>query len=349
MKSVVVAFLLVFISVLMPTAARAEAIQGSGSTFAFPLLQKLSRSYLENRAGSSDFVDMDLGVEYEPVGSLGGILRLESRGIDFAASDFPLSKSEIDKRGLIQFPFVTGAVVPVYNVKALNGIEIKLPAVVLADVYLGKIQNWNDRAIVAANSGVTLPDLRISVVHRKDGSGTTNNWTAFLSGASKEWREKYGTNTLVSWPIGIDVDGGSRMAETVAKTEGAIGYLELGQATRAGISIAPVQNAQGAFVSANADTIKAAVTSAAWSADEHFHTSLVNAQSPDAYPISAVTYVVMPRERSFASNQRDVLRFFKFVLEQGSAETRALGYVPLPASTIQAVKDYWAKQAGYGS
>lgn len=347
--------LTVFISLVFVLCAgfagisAADPLQGSGSTFAYPLIQKLSRSYQAYLADGTDFVPTDTAIDYEPVGSLGGILRLQNPQIDFAASDFPLTPAELDKGGYAQFPFVAGAIVPVFNVEIPAGGEIRIPAKVLAGIYLGSIQNWNDPALVAANPSVVLPDQKITVLHRVDGSGSTYNWTAYLATASADWNQKYGINSLITWPLGQDVRGSSGMAEAVAATAGSIGYLELGQAQRAGLAIGLVENGKGQFVAASAPSIRAASESATWSADDHFYTSLVNAADEKAYPITAVTYVVMRRDSGFGSNTERVLRFFSFVLRGGSADAEALGYVALPDATINAVKAYWTRQFGFGS
>jgi phosphate transport system substrate-binding protein len=341
-----VAILSCMMLLLTISQVRAEPLQGSGSTFAFPFLSSMSREYLEHLNDGGDYVANDNAISYEPIGSLGGILRLANPEIDFAATDFPLSPEELKKSNYVQFPIVVGGIVPVINVKALSSAKVNLPADVLANIYLGKIQNWNDVAIAKANPGLTLPDLKIVVVQRSDGSGSTYNWTQYLAESNAEWREKYGVNTLVSWPLGTSVKGGGKMAEVVAATDGAIGYLEFGQATRASLTVALVANSSGQFVTPDAASMMAAAESAAWSSQNDFYMSMVKADNPAAYPITAATFIVMRKDAGFASDAGQALRFFRFVLEKGDKKARELGYVPLPARTVEEVKKYWTAQLG---
>jgi phosphate transport system substrate-binding protein len=326
--------------------AKAEPIQGSGSTFAFPFLSNMSREYLEHLNDGGDYVSNDNAIGYEPVGSLGGILRLADPEIDFAATDFPLSSNELKKSGYIQFPIVIGGIVPVINVKAIGTSTVNLPADVLANIYLGKTQNWNDPSIAKANPTLKLPDLKITVVHRSDGSGSTYNWTQYLSESSSEWQEKYGVNTLVSWPLGTSVKGGGEMAAKVSATDGAIGYLEFGQANRAKLTVALVANSSGQFVTPDAVSMLAAADSAAWSSQNDFFASMVKADNPAAYPITAATFIVMRKDASFGSSAGQAIRFFRYVLEKGGKKALELGYVPVPARTVEEVKKYWTAQLG---
>lgn len=338
-----------FLSLLVVQIAAAEPIQGSGSTFAQPLVQRLSMKFVEFLADGNDSVPTDSRVEYEPVGSLGGILRLSGTEVDFALSDYPLSVAELETKGFAQFPIVTGAIVPVINVTALKDKPINLPGAVLADIYLGKVQNWSDAAISAVNPGLALPDLPITVLHRVDGSGTTYNWTAFLSASSAEWRGKYGTNSLISWPLGKDVRGSRGMASEAAATDGSIGYLEFGQAKRAGLAMALVENAQKRFALPEEVSVSAAAASAEWSPANHFATSLVNASAPDSYPITTAVYAIMKKDGGFGSDNRLVLRFMRFIMNEGKNDALELGYVPLPAPAVESVKSYWKQQFDFGS
>lgn len=340
---------LIALLVLAVTQAFADPIQGSGSTFVYPLVQRASREYQEFLSGDGDFTTNDNAISYEPVGSLGGILRLQRPEIDFAASDYPLSVAELDKADLVQFPIVAGAISVVVNVPGLETTKINLPAASLADIYLGKIQNWNDPAIARANVGVTLPDMAIVVVARQDGSGSTFNWTSYLADASAEWREKYGAANLVSWPLGKAVKGGSAVAEEVARTRGAIGYLEFGQAQRAGLNVALVGDAEGNFSAPDTASILAAVNAAGLSATTHFGTSLINSKATGAYPVSAVTYVLMRRNSSLAGGHGRALRFFRYLYEKGDTTAHVLGFVPMPQATIKDVTAYWYASFRNGS
>ena len=214
---------------LVADRGSSDRIIGSGSTFAMPLIQRMAVVYQDAKSGDSDWVTGSAGVDYEPVGSLSGIMRLKDPEVDFAIADYPLSAEAASELGVVQFPIVIGSISPVYNLPEQKE-PLRFTAPLLAAVYGGKVAVWSDPAIAAVNPGRTLPDTRIVVVHRADGSGSTLNWTAYLSSGSEEWKAGFGSATTVRWPTGVDVRGGDRMAETVKATPGAIGYLETGQA-----------------------------------------------------------------------------------------------------------------------
>jgi phosphate transport system substrate-binding protein len=349
MKTNSVAVILAVFIAMLGGPALAEPVRGAGSTFAFPLITQWSQNYQVERAGGGDFVLQDSGVDYEPVGSLGGILRLAQPETDFAATDAPLPPEELAKFNYVQFPIVMGGIVPVLNIDGVKSGELKLTGAVLADIYLGKIQNWNDAAIKASNVELTLPDLRITVVHRSDGSGSTFNWSTFLSAASEDWKTKYGADTLISWPLGVDAEGNSGMAKKVKETSGAIGYLEYGQTIRASLNYASVQNPAGRFVTPEPAAFQAAAGKADWENAKDFYVSLVNAEGEDAYPITAVTFAVMRATPPSSSRLNQALWFFSYGLERGGADATALGYVPLPEALVSRVKQYWTDKFKFGS
>lgn len=343
-------FAIAFILGLAPAgAALAQAVQGSGSTFAFPILSKWSHSYQYARADGGDFVPDEGGIEYEPIGSLGGFLRLAQPEIDFAATEAPVSPEELERRGLAQFPIVIGGIVPVLNLDGIGPGEVKLTGELLADIYLGKIQDWSDPAIKSVNPGLKLPGLRIRVIHRKDGSGSTLAWTRFLSAASAEWKSKYGADTLVSWPLGTGVEGSRGVVQAVVGTRGAIGYVEYGQVSRAPLRHARVRNREGRFVEPGRATFQAAGAGADWAKARDFHLSLIDAPGAEAYPITTATFIVMHRTGRSGSRTMRTLRFFQFALEKGSADAAALGYVPLPGPLVSQVKGYWKSAFDFGS
>lgn len=337
------------VSTFVSTLSHADALEGSGSTFAYPFLQRMSRNYLVKLNDGSDFVSTENTISYEPIGSLGGVLRLQQPDIDFAASEFPISADELKKLGYIQFPIVIGGIAPVINIKSLASQRINLPGTVAADIYLGKIQNWSDPAIAAANRGVTFPDLQITVVHRADGSGSTFTWTDYLSSASSEWKSKYGANTLVSWPLGTSVRGSSKVIETVAETDGAIGYVEVGQAQRAGLSMALPGNANGEFVEPGSESYSAAALGAGWTPTNDFGGSLTSSTDSAAYPVTAATYIIMRDKASIGGSSSQALRFFRFILEEGRNDATELGYLPVPQAVVGEIKSYWASRLGIKS
>lgn len=349
MKSFLLAFLAALFLSMCGATAPAEPIHGAGSTFAYPVIAKWSESYLTDRAGGTDITFMGSGIDYEPVGSLAGILRLSQPEMDFAASDMPLPPEDLAKLSYVQFPLVIGGIVPVVNLDGIAPGALSLSGEVLADIYLGKIQNWSAPAITALNPGLKLPDLRITVVHRSDGSGSTFNWTTFLSSVSAEWKSKYGADSLITWPLGTSVEKSSGVVRAVQDTKGAIGYVEYGQVMRASLTYASVKNRAGQFVRPDPASFATAVAKAQWSADKHFYLSLVDSAESDAYPITAVTFILMRRNPDSESRARQALWFFNYALTQGAAAAEALNYVPLPASLVDQVKAYWTRELSFGS
>lgn len=321
--------------------ALAERVQGAGSTFAYPVIRTWTRSFLEARAGGSDFVIDDLGVDYEPIGSLGGVMRLAQPEIDFAATDAPLSPEELGKRNLAQFPLVIGGLAVVFNLDGVASGAINLSGDVVARMYLGQIARWNDPAIAADNPGVTLPDLPVTAVHRSDGSGSTLTFTRYLSGANADWTTGPGSDTLLSWPGGTGAEGSSGVVEAVSATKGAIGYVEHGQAVREGLAVARVSNRSGAFVAPSPEIFAATAAGANWDPARGFYLQLADTDTPDAYPLAAVTFALMHKSRRSEARTRRTLFFLSHALDHGDAKASALGYVPLPAALVERVKAYW--------
>jgi phosphate transport system substrate-binding protein len=321
--------------------ALAERVQGSGSTFAYPIISAWTKSFLEFRQGGSDFVTDELGVDYEPIGSLGGIMRLAQPEIDFAASDAPLSPEELAKRGLAQFPIVIGGLAAVVNLDGVQSGQLKLTGDVLAQIYLGKITKWNDPAVVGLNPGISLPDLAISVVHRSDGSGSTLTWTSYLSAANPDWKSGPGSDTLIEWPAGTSAEGTSGMLNAVAGSKGSIGYVEHGQAARLGLAVAQLSNGSGAFITPSPEIFAKTAAQADWDPARGFYLQLTDVQAADAYPLAAATFVLMHKSERSAARTRRALFFLSYALEQGGPDAARLGYVALPAVLVEKVKGYW--------
>ena len=331
--------------------------KGAGSTFVYPVLSRWSREYRAWLARGGDYPGLDASLddppasstlEYEPVGSLAGLLRLKDRAVDFAASDMPLTSAELSGQGLGQFPIVVGGVVVAVNADGAPTGRLKLTGPVLADIFLGRIARWSDPAIAGLNPGLRLPDAPIAVIHRSDGSGTTFNFTAYLSAVSAEWKLKAGSNLMVAWPTGTAAKGNEGLARAVKATRNSIEYVEYAQATQLGLSHALLQNRAGRFVRPDAATFQAAAAGADWSAAPHFHIVLTNPAGEQAYPIAATVFVLMsktaPRVRT-----RSALDFFRWSLRKGSGTATALGYVPLPPALVQQVETYWARTFQAGS
>jgi phosphate transport system substrate-binding protein len=327
--------------------AHAEPITGAGSSFAFPIIGKWAQNYRVAKSDGAEMTPLDIGVDYEPIGSLGGEVRVTQRATEFGASDRPLSSEELQRSALIQFPIVMGGIVPVVNIDGVGPGQIRMTGPLLADIYLGKIKLWSDPAIRAANPELKLPDAPISVIYRSDGSGTTFNWTDYLAKTSPEWRDKVGVNTQVPWPVGAGAERTQGVAETVKRTKNAIGYVEFGQVVRAGLAYAQVQNKAGNFVKPDPASFSAAAASAEWAKAKDFSLMLSDAPGAEAYPIVATTFALVPKPRT--RRTQEVLDFFRLSFEAGAADATTLGYVPLPETLVKQVKDYWAASMKAGS
>jgi len=324
-------------------------IKGAGSTLAYPVLSRWSLEYRNWLSRGGEFPAANSGLEdppassaleYEPVGSLAGTLRVKDGAVDFGASDMPMSSAELSQLGLAQFPIVIGGVVISVNVDGLEHGALQLTGPLVADIFLGRITRWSDPAIRAHNPGSKLPDAPIAVVHRSDGSGTTFNFTSFLSAVSPEWKLRAGSGLLVPWPLGQGEKGNEGVAERVKATKNSIGYVEYVQATQLKLNMALLQNGAGKFVRPGPASFQAAAANADWQRARDFYVLLTNAPGADAYPIIATVFVLMPRSAA-SSRTRAALDFFRWSLESGAGSAAALGYVPLPPAVVQQVREYW--------
>ena len=325
----------------MQAAAFAEPIRGAGSTFAAPVVAAWAKAYRIARTDGGDFTSPDWTVDYEPVGSLAGVMRLHQPELDFAATDAPLPPEELARLGQKQFPFVLGAVAVVVNLEGVGPGRLRLPGGVLADIYLGRVQSWSDTAIRAANPDLTLPDQKIAVFHRKDGSGSTFALTQFLSAVSPDWKAKYGADQLVAWPLGTGAEGSQGLIRRVTETRGAIAYVEFGQVRRAGLAHARIQNRAGTFVEPDAAGVQAAAAAIDWSQSRDFFVQVTDRPGSDAYPIAAATFAVVPTAGRSKGRVGRVHDLFTLAFDQGGDAATALGYVPLPQSVIDQVKRHW--------
>ncbi|MFZ1373632.1 phosphate ABC transporter substrate-binding protein PstS [Nostocoides sp.] len=347
----IIAALVAALAVLLAASGRSEALVGSGSTLAQPLIERSAGAFRNaatadnpSRPGEtgSDWVLDGSGLEYEPVGSLGGIMRLSDGGAHFAVSDYPLTKEALEERKLAQFPVAVGAVAVVHTLDLPDDATLKLDAETLGKIYTGSVKTWNDPAIAALNTGVTLPDQAITPVHRSDGSGSTFGFTGYLSSGSDEWKNGPGTGSVVTWPTGTGAERSSRMLSTVQGTPGAIGYLDAGQAERAGLKIAALGNSAGSHVDPSPHAMSAAVEGADWSGKDDYVTPLTTGTASDAYPATVAVYGLVPRE-GFEKDTRRALQFLRYVIDESDAAARELGYLPLPPAAADAVRAYWAQ------
>jgi phosphate transport system substrate-binding protein len=322
-------------------------LTGAGSTFAFPVIGKWTQLYRSVKSDGAEMVPLDIGVDYEPVGSLGGEVRVTQRAVDFGATDRPVSSEELARSGLIQFPFVMGGIVPVVNIDGIGAGQLRFTGPLLADIYLGKVKTWSDPAIKAVNPDAKLPDAAINVIWRSDGSGTTFNWTDYLSRSSPEWAGRIGANTQVPWPVGAGAERTQGVVSAIARVKNAIGYVELGQVLRASLAYGLVQNRSGQFVRPDAASLQAAAASADWPGTRDFSLMLTDAPGPQSWPIVATTFALVPKPLNARS--REALAFFNIAFDKGSGDAAALGYVPLPEPLVRQVRAYWAAALQSGS
>ena len=313
--------------------AQAADITGAGASFIFPVMTQWSADY--NKATGTK-------VNYQSIGSGGGIAQIKGGTVDFGSSDAPLPPEELAQAGLGQFPSAIGGVVPVVNIPGIEAGKLRFTGPVLADIFLGKLTRWNDPAIVALNEGVALPDLRITVVHRSDGSGTTFNFVNYLSKVSPEWKDKVGEGTTVVWPTGIGGKGNEGVAAYVKQIKGGIGYVELSYALQSKMSYAGMQNKAGKWVLPGPESFQAAAASADWASAKDFYLVMTDAPGDASWPIAATNFILMYKVPKDAARSKSVTDFFAWVYANGGAQAEALHYVPLPDALVKQVQDYWA-------
>jgi phosphate transport system substrate-binding protein len=321
------------IAASLTTNTQAADITGAGATFVFPVMSKWSADY-NNATGHR--------INYQSIGSGGGIAQMKANTVDFGSTDAPLTPADLKASNLVQFPLVMGGIVPVVNVAGIQPGQMRFTGPLLADIYLGKVNNWNDPAIAALNPGLTLPNQRITVVHRSDGSGTTFNWVNYLSKVSPEWKEKVGEGTSVRWPVGVGGKGNEGVTAYVKQIKGSIGYIELSYALTNKVAYGAVQNAAGNFVLPSNETIQAAAASAEWTKSEDFYLVVTNAPGENAWPITATNFALMSKKPKNVENNRQAREFFAWAFENGNQQATDLGYVPLPTELVEQIKGYWA-------
>ncbi len=313
--------------------AHAADIIGAGASFPYPLYAKWAEVY-KQKTGT--------GLNYQSIGSGGGIKQIQAKTVDFGASDSPLKPEELVKNGLYQFPTVMGGVVPVYNLPGVSIGQLKLTPTVLADIYLGKIKNWNDPAIATLNKGVTLPDLRVNIVRRADGSGTTFIFTNYLSKVSTDWKAKVGEGTAVAWPTGIGGKGNEGVAAYVQRLKGAIGYVEYAYAKKNKLSYVTLQNKDGVFIEPNEASFKAAATYADWKNAPGFYEILTNEPGKNSWPIVGATFILMHKKQDKLASAQDVLKFFEWAYSaEGDKLSMDLDYIPMPDEVVAQIKASW--------
>ncbi|MEI6158685.1 MAG: phosphate ABC transporter substrate-binding protein PstS [Roseococcus sp.] len=338
--------LLSALSALMLHPAAAQEITGAGSTFAQPIITRWGLLYTSLPGEGGPVGSVDGGLDYEPTGSLGGILRVAQGSVDFGLSDVASSPPDLARLGLIQFPVVSGGVAVVTSLRGLSGSQrLRLDGATLARIYLGQIRNWSHPAIKTLNPEVTLPDAPIAVFQREDASGTTFNFARYLAVSSLDWREQVGVNQALTWPVGTGARGTRRLADAVLATPNAIGFVEAGVATRLGLQVALLQNAAGRFVAPTQANISQALATRRWDEDSHFFEPGAEPSGPDAYPIAVTVYALMRRRPAASRRTRHALQFFDVALTELGPEALPLGFVPLPTEAVRDVQTYWRTHA----
>ena len=320
------------------TAAAAD-ISGAGATFPAPVYAKWAEAYKAQTG---------VGLNYQAIGSGGGIKQIKAKTVDFGASDKPLKPDELAAAGLYQFPTVVGGVVPVMNLPGIAPGQIKLSGALLGDIFLGKVTKWNAPEIAALNKGVPLPNLPITVVHRSDGSGTSFLFTSYLAMKNAEWGSKVGASDSVQWPTGLGGKGNDGVSAFVKQTAGAIGYVEYAYAKQNHSTFASMQNKAGKFVQPTAAAFGAAAASAPWLKSPGNYILLLDQPSASAWPITGATFILMYRNQENPANGAQVLKFFEWGYNKGDALAASLDYVPLPANVKGLLKKQWAKSITAG-
>ena len=322
--------LLVCVLLALPVVAQ-TTLNGAGATFPYPIYSKWFSEYQKAHP--------EVQINYQSIGSGGGIRQVTAGTVDFGASDMPMTDKQLSdsKIKILNLPTVLGAVVPAYNVPGVTG-EVKFTPEALSGIFLGKISKWNDKAITAANPGVTFPDRDIIVVHRSDGSGTSFIWTDYLAKVSADWKSQVGSDTSVKWPIGMGGKGNEGVAGMIRQLAGSIGYVELIYAVQNNIPYGSVKNAAGSFIKASLESVTAAAASAP-KMPADFRVSITNSPGKDAYPISSFTWLLIPAQSKSAANGKILADFLNWMVTDGQKLTAPLSYASLPDSVVAKEKD----------
>ena len=319
-------------------SAHAAESTGAGASFVYPVMSKWSADYARTTGNK---------INYQSIGSGGGIAQIKAGTVNFGSSDAPLSPKELGQFKLAQFPSVIGGVVPAMNIPGVKAGAMKMDGDLLADIYLGKVAMWNDPRIVALNSGVNLPAMKITVVRRSDASGTTFNFVNYLSKVSPEWKSKVGEGTSVRWPVGIGGKGNEGVAAYVKQINGAIGYVELSYALQQKLTYSRLKNAAGNYVNPSDDSFSAAAAAAEWGKAQDFYLVMTNAPGEASWPITATNFILMYKSPKNMEGARNAKEFFKWVYANGDAQAKSLDYVPLPDALVKQIEGYWAAQLKY--
>ncbi len=314
------------------TSAQAGDISGAGATFPYPIYAKWADAYKQKTG---------VGLNYQSIGSGGGIKQIKAKTVTFGASDMPLKPDDLDKSGLVQFPMIMGGVVPVVNLKGIKPGEITLDGATLASIFLGEITKWDDPKIKALNGSVKLPSTAIAVVHRSDGSGTSFLFTDFLSKTSPEWKDKIGANSSVEWPVGLGAKGNEGVAGQTTQTDGAIGYVEYAYAKQNKMTYTKMVNADGKVVEPKIAAFQAAAAGVDWSKMPGYYVILTNQAGADSWPITGASFIIVYKQPDDPDAVKTALKFFDWAYADGDKMAEALDCVPIPDSVVSLVKATW--------
>jgi phosphate transport system substrate-binding protein len=317
------------------TWAAAADISGAGATFPYPIYAKWADTYKK---------ETGVGLNYQSIGSGGGIKQIQAKTVVFGATDAPLSGADLEKSGLVQFPMVMGGIVPVLNLDGVAPGSLVLDGPTVAKIFLGQVKSWDDAAIKALNPGATLPKQAIVVVHRSDGSGTTFNFTNYLSKVSPDWKSKVGEAQAVEWPVGVGAKGNEGVAANVAQTKGAIGYVEYAYAKQNKLTFTRMINAAGKTVSPVSESFQAAAANADWNSVPGYGVILSNQPGDQSWPMTAATFILIHKQPSDAAGATEALKFFAWAYANGGKAAEELDFVPMPAAVVTAVEGVWAKE-----
>ncbi len=314
------------------SSAMAADITGAGATFPYPIYSKWAETYKASTG---------TGLNYQSIGSGGGIKQIKAKTVDFGASDMPLKAEDLEAEGLLQFPAIMGGVVPIVNLDGVAPGQLKFTPEVIAGIYLGKITKWNDPQITALNAGVKLPDTDITVVHRSDGSGTTFLWTDFLSKTVPDFKEGVGAGTAVKWPTGVGGKGNEGVAANVQRIRGSIGYVEYAYAKKNKMSHTQLKNSAGEFVQPDDASFKAAAAGAEWAKAPGMGVVLTNQPGKASWPITGASFILVHKQQASAERGKEVLKFFDWAYKNGGEAASELDYVAMPAPVVKLVQDAW--------
>jgi phosphate transport system substrate-binding protein len=319
------------------TTAFAADITGAGATFPYPIYAKWAEAY---KAKTKN------GLNYQSIGSSGGIKQIKAKTVDFGASDAPVKFDDLEKDGLVQFPAIIGGVVPVVNIEGLKPGQLKVTGDVLAQIFMGSILNWNDKQIAALNPGVKLPDANITVVHRADGSGTTAIFTDYLAKVNPKWKDTVGSGAAVKWPAASSIGGKGNegVAANVNRVKNSIGYVEYAYTKKNNMTFLQIKNQAGQFVAPDDDTFAAAAAGTDWSKVPGMGTFITNAPGAKSWPITGASFILMYKNPENKANAAEVIKFFDFAFKEGKKMAADLDYVPMPDATTEFIrKNVWTK------